>query len=296
MALSVLTLDTDGRYFICTADRVTDRVNIRSGASTSDGIIGHLYVGDYLQMQKKAYNDGTYRWYGVLTIDGKIGYIRGDYVKTVYLKNTEPTTAQTQSIIDALVASDKDVYNNLLICASLLEVQKKNGCNVSSCLSKFNTLNERLAERQNALRENSIFHNVKTVVSSIWNSAKNSYNAVLSYISGIGVLPVAIYAIVAGVSLVIGAVSSLAIYYAFKPKYDQSTVDLKQTKELKEALEKLSPEKAQKVVEDLEKQIDDAYNNGKTDGSFSGIWNVAKYVVVGIGGFYLVSQFLKSNK
>jgi hypothetical protein len=76
---------------------------------------------------------------------------------------------------------------------------------------------------------------------------------------GIGSITGVVIGAVIGAGLIVGA------YFAFKPKYDESTADLKISKDLEAALATLTPEKAAEVKADLEKQIDTAYNQGKTD-------------------------------
>lgn len=296
MAISKLTLKQDGRYFVTTKDTVQTYVNIRASYSTSSAVIAKLRKGDFLLMKETAYNDGSFRWYGVETLDGLTGYAREDNVKTVYVKNDAPTNAQAQSLIDGIIENDKQIYESVLLIANLIEGQKKNGCNVSKYEAQLKELNEKLAYRQAGLKNTHWFEKVKSTASKVWDKMKAAYNSLLSYVSGIGAVPVAVIAVVAVASLLAGSTVTIAAYYSLKPKYDESKADLLQTKELKEAVEKLSPEKGKKLVEDLEKQIDDAYNQGKEDGKFSGIGAVLKPLAIGALGFVLVTKFIDSQK
>lgn len=282
-------------YFAAPKDSVTTYVNVRSSYSTSSSIIAKLRKGDMLPLQKTGYKDNSYLWYGVQTLDGRIGYVREDNIKTVYLKNEAPTKAQAQSLVDSLIASDRKVYDSLLVLSNLIASQKKNGCNVSRYESNFKDLSEKLSYRQAALKNTSWFGGIKTAASGVWEKMKSAYNSIVASISGIGVIP-AIVVVVAVAALIVGSTATIAVYYALKPKYDESKADLKQTEELKEAVAKLSPEKGDKLLKDLEQQVDDAYSQGQTDGKLGGMFSIIKPLAIGAIGFVLVTKFLESQK
>ena len=107
----------------------------------------------------------------------------------------------------------------------------------------------------------------------------------------IGVIPVA--AVVVGA--IIGGGLATAAYFAFRPDYDESKTDLIISTELEEALSKVTPETATKIKAGLEKQVDDAYNSGKTAGSFSGMFSILKPVAIGLLGFFAIQKFLQSQ-
>lgn len=286
----------DEHYFLTTKDSVSTYVNVRSSASTSSSIIAKLRKGDMLPMQTTAYKDGSYLWYGVKTLTGKVGYVREDNAKTVYLKNDAPSKEATQTLVNNIVANDRKVYDSLLVLSNLIATQKKAGCNVSKYEAKFKELNEKLAERQAALKNNSSwFGSVKTDASGVWSKMKDAYNSLVASISGVGAIPV-IIAVVAVAALVVGSTATIAVYFALKPKYDESKKDLQETDELKEAVAKLSTEKGKKLLDDLEKQVDDAYNDGKTDGQLGGMFSIIKPLAIGALGFVLVTKFLDSQK
>ena len=155
-------------------------------------------------------------------------------------------------------------------------------------------LNDRLAARQQEF-ETSTYLKCKTAFESAWNKAYSVYKRLLSNISGIGVAPVVIGAVVVAIAAVAG-VSAYAIYQALKPKYDASVTDLKQSDELKLALSTLTADQQNKVVEDLEKQIDDAYNEGRKDAAFSGAWAVIKPLAFAAAGWYLIQLFIDKQK
>ena len=105
-------------------------------------------------------------------------------------------------------------------------------------------------------------------------------------------------AVITGSALAIGAVSALvgaaALYYVFKPDYDDSKKDLKVSYNLKKLLDSAEPEVAKQIEQDLEKQIDDAYNQGKTDQWFSGIGSMLKYAAIIGGTIYIVPKAISA--
>ncbi|MCF8456731.1 MAG: hypothetical protein K9H62_12460, partial [Bacteroidales bacterium] len=98
-------------------------------------------------------------------------------------------------------------------------------------------------------------------------------------LSGLGELTTAtIIGITVGVTLALSA----AAYIIVKPKYDESQVNLKLLGETKKWIESLPPEVQTKVKADLEKQLDDAFNKGKTDGFFGGAMKILKPLAIGV--------------
>lgn len=95
------------------------------------------------------------------------------------------------------------------------------------------------------------------------------------------------------VALVIGK-GAVSLYDALTPHYRSSTTDFKVTKELRAVLEKLSPEDRATVLAEGEKQVDEAYNQGRSDadgGILGGVSKTVKTVAVvaaaGLGTYLL---------
>lgn len=91
---------------------------------------------------------------------------------------------------------------------------------------------------------------------------------------------------------VVGVGAAVALYYVFKPDYDQAQTDLKLSRDLNALLSKADKETSARIKEDLEKQIDDAYNQGKTDGVFGGMFNIIKPLALMVAGIYLAPKLI----
>jgi hypothetical protein len=186
--------------------------------------------------------------------------------------------AQTEEMLNEIVTNDKQTYLNLEYTRVLLDdIIKRGNAFTPTQLQNYLATRNSFAERQNALKTDK---NLKTkdwiddnIITGFraWLILKSRG---LSGLGAIQVLPIAITA-VAVLAL------TVALYYTFRPKYSDSVRDLKISKALKTALENLEPEVAQEVRDDLEKQIDDAYNAGNSQGTFDQLLTTGKYVLIG---------------
>lgn len=280
---------------------VNEYVNIRQSYSTNSAIIGQLKKTDRYKVLSYGYKTGesdAEKWYAIQMPGGQIGYCRKDLLQfyTITDKDTY-TDADLKTFLGDIVAVNKSIYLRLLQCSVLLEDAAKAGQDQKKLYNYavvLRGLNDRLAARQQEL-ETSTYLKCKTAFESAWDKAYSVYKRLLSNISGIGVAPVVIGAVVVAIAAVAG-VSAYAIYQALKPKYDASVTDLKQSDELKLALSTLTADQQNKVVEDLEKQIDDAYNEGRKDAAFSGAWAVIKPLAFAAAGWYLIQLFIDKQK
>lgn len=279
---------------------VNEYANVRQSYSTSSQIIGKITKSDRWKVQSYGYKTGesdAEKWYAIKMPDGQIGYCRKDLLQFYTVTNKDTYSDKELNIFLAdLAAVNKSIYLRLLQSSVLIQEAYQKGVNyntISAYAAKLEQLNNNLATRQKEL-ENSTYIKCKTAFESVWQSAYNVYKKLLntlSSISGIGAAPVVIAAVVVAITAVAG-VAAYSIYTALKPKYDASVVDLKQSDELKKALESLTPAEQNKVVNDLEKQIDDAYNEGRKDATFSGAWAIIKPVALGVAGWYLITMFI----
>lgn len=282
---------------------VNEFVNVRQSYSTSSPIIGKLTKSDRWKVQSYGYKTGetdAEKWYAVKMPNGQIGYCRKDLLQFYTQTDKENyTEKELNTFLADLVSVNKSIYLRLLQSSVLLQQASAAGANYNTLapyIAKLNQLNGQLATRQTEL-ENSTLIKCKTAFDSVWQKAYGAYKKLIETIasvSGIGVAPVVIAAVVVGITAVAG-VAAYSIYTALKPKYDASVADLKQSDELKRALESLTPEEKNKVVEDLEKQIDDAYNEGRKDATFSGAWAIIKPLALAVGGWYLISMFIEKQ-
>lgn len=247
--------------------------------------------GDYYIM-----TDGKW-WSVVLNSNGAIAYVREDV--TIFIKPTSnPTTitdATAQSLINDLVKSDVEIFHSLLRSNSLLVKAEGKGLNVSTLKTKYIGLLSRLNYRQEKVKTSKML-SFQTGLKKGYESLVQAFNDNLTNpvyyprIIGIG----SVTAVVIGA--VIGAGLAVGIYFAFKPSYSESKADLVVSADLEKALSTLTPAQAQAVKTDLESQVDKAYNQGATDGTFSGIAKLLKPALYVIGGYLLVSTVLSHSK
>ena len=275
-------------------------VNVRTSVGTEYPILVTVQGGNLVGKTTGAYaamSDG--KWIQT-KIGDKFGYVRSDVVNLV--KPQTVTKKDAFGIIQKLVESDKQVFETLLRIGPLLTAVKQKGINTQSS-EKINTdLWTRLQKRQDDIKKSNLVKWEAGIKKAYQNLQKyaveaNTYpGAFLMGISGaydkIGALPAIIIGVVAGVGLAAGA------YFIFKPKYDESGADLKISKDLENLLAKIDPATAKKITDDLNKQIDDAYNAGKTDQWLSSLKNILLPLGIGLGGYFLITSFVRkeSNK
>lgn len=279
---------------------INEYVNVRKSYGTDSAIIGKLTKTEKWKVLSYGYKTGdteNQKWYALQMPSGGTGFVRKDLLQfyTVTNKDTYSESDLTEFLND-VVAVNKSIYLRLLQCSVLIEelVKKGQTAKATEYAKTLKTLNDRLYNRQKSLESNT-YIKIKTAFDSAWKKAYNVYSSLMSSISGcsIGAAPVVVAAIV-GIAAVAG-VTAYAIYQNLKPQYDASVCDLKQSDALKKALSSLTDEEKNEVVEDLEKQIDDAYNKGKSDAFFSGAFSILKPIAFAVGGWYLINLFIKKQ-
>lgn len=283
--------------YVSANNTVNNSVNIRKSYSTDSAVVGQLTKSDRYKLLSYGYKTGeddSQKWYAIKLPDGGVGYCRKDKLQfyTVTDKNNYSEN-DLKTFTNDLIAINKSIYLRLLQSAALLEQARNAGKNTTSYAATFKELNDRYAARQKELQQDTLVK-TSTGFEKAWNKAYSIYKSLLASIGGIGVAPVVVAAIVVAITAVAG-VSAYAVYQSLKPKYDSSVTDLKQSDKLKAALESLTAAERNEVVEDLEKQIDDAYNAGKSDGVFSGYWGIIKPVAIAAAGWYLINLFINKN-
>ena len=283
--------------YVSANNTVNNSVNIRKSYSTDSAVVGQLTKSDRYKLLSYGYKTGeddSQKWYAIQLPDGGVGYCRKDKLQfyTVTDKNNYSEN-DLKTFTNDLIAINKSIYLRLLQSAALLEQARNAGKNTTSYAATFKELNDRYAARQKELQQDTLIK-TSTGFEKAWNKAYSIYKSLLASIGGIGVAPVVVAAIVVAITAVAG-VSAYAVYQSLKPKYDSSVTDLKQSDKLKAALESLTAAERNEVVEDLEKQIDDAYNQGKSDGTFSGYWGIIKPLAIAAAGRYLINLFINKN-
>jgi hypothetical protein len=273
-----------------------DSLNYRSAPNTTASVLHNSKKGfsagrtsgDFYGMP-----DGIW-WAVVLNSNGQTAYVRED-VTTFIKPSSNPTITDTQAqgIVNDLVKSDVEIFHALLRCNALITAAKNKNLNVTALQTQYTTLLTRLNARQSKIKTSKLL-SYKTGLKKGYESLSEGFVKGMTtpaYYGGI------IYGIGSVAAVVIGAIIgaglAVGIYYAFKPSYSESQADLKVSSDLEKALSTLTPDEANKVKADLEKQIDDAYNAGSTDGTFGGIMKIAKPVLIGVGGFLLVSYLIR---
>lgn len=280
---------------------INEYVNVRQSYGTDSPIIGKLTKTEKWKVLSYGYKTGedeNQKWYALQMPSGGTGFVRKDLLQFYTITNKDTyTDSDLKVFLDDIVAVNKSIYLRLLQCSVLIEelVKKGQTAKAAEYANTLKTLNQRLYNRQKTL-ESSPYIKVKTAFESAWKKAYNVYSSLMSSISGcstIGAAPIVIAAVV-GIVAVAG-VTAYAIYQNLKPQYDASVTDLKQSDALKKALSSLTEGEKNEVVEDLEKQIDDAYNKGKSDSFFSGAFTVLKPIAFAVGGWYLINLFIKKQ-
>lgn len=261
--------------------------NVRALQNTTSKIVYTLKAGSQLIATGGVTSMADGKWYQVTVNSTTHGYVREDVV--ILLKPED-----SEKIIQLLVKSDQQVFEGLARVSNLLLAAKTKGKNIQAQLDKFSQLGARLSARQNALKSSSLLK-VQTGIKKAYTAVVNKMKSLISAIFGVG--DGGVVSIPLSVVIIVTAAATLAttaaLYYTFKPKYDESSTDLKMTTELEKALAMLEPNEAKKLKEDLEKQVDDAYNDGKKDGSFGGLGSILLYTAIGVGTFLVITNLPK---
>ena len=185
------------------------------------------------------------------------------------------------------------IHESLILSANLLTSASSKGINVSAFQDKFKGLFTRLTRRQEKIKTSKILAWKTGLKKGMDNLVEGFKTYMLVnfgvYIQGIGSITAIVIAAVAGAGLAVAA------YFAFRPEYDESKTDLKISRDLEDLLKKTDPENATKIKADLEGQIDKAYNTGKTQGTFSGMFNIIKPLAFAALGFWGITKLIDSS-
>jgi len=288
----------------CSAGKaVNEWANARASYSTSAQVVAHITKDSRWKLLSYGYAYGdkdNQKWYALMDPKGQVVYVRKDLLAFYSIINTAKYSAKDlDTFLTSLRQVNQSVYLRVLQCANLLAQAKKKGINTTKYDAQFLALNQRLAVRQAEMSESKLFKS-KTGFNTSWTDAFKVYKAFLSGLHGtdgtespsqVGLAPVIIAAVC--IAILAGtALTGYAIYQIWKPKYQQSTTDLKISDTLKKALEKLTPGEKHDVVKDLENQIDDAYSQGQSDSKWNGILGMAKPMIIGVVGLFIVSKFI----
>jgi uncharacterized membrane protein len=190
------------------------------------------------------------------------------------------TPLDGEKVLKDLIVRDQQVSKNLILATAQVS-QMKPGTNRTNAERVITALAAKLKVRQDHIKESGLVK-FQEATTSAMDSIKDFF--------GIGFIVTVPTAIAAGSLIAVGVGAAIALYFVFKPSYDESKTDLKISKDLAKLLEKEDPVVAQKIKDDIEKQIDDAYNQGNTDGTFGGMFEIIKPLAYAAVGFYLVTK------
>lgn len=279
-------------------------VRVRSMPSTSGTIIttnsaNNTFIGTLTGTHTMPVKNEI--WYEILLTSGKKGWIRNDvmtmagnattvtnpYIPNITVPTASPSNTKTkddaeaQKLIDEILAQDKQTLNNLNEASAMIGQLKAKGVNITSSENQLKKITTSVLTRQNELSK-STWAKVKDKITDAWGSIKRFFG-----FSGLGILPIVA---VAAVALVAGSGATALII--LKPWRNQSTIDLKESKELRDLLSKADPKTANKIREDLKSQVVDAYTTGNRQGTWGSYSKILTYAGVAILALWGVPRLL----
>lgn len=265
-------------------------IDVRETASSAAKVIyqtsdfAGILTGKYLWRSV----EGT--WYEVIALS--TNYLYG-YVldRDVDIKIVNPIQYNTsQGIITQMIENDKQSLTNLLICAQYCKLLSEKGYNVTTYMSQIKNTYLSLYNRNQKLKKSPGFSD-KTYGTNTLTSYAPALTSIVNNPSiGLILTTGAIVAIIIA-AVVAGAVAT-AVYYGFKNESENAERDLKISDDLKSVLENVDPEVRQRILSDLENQIDEAYKAGKRSGL--SWWDIIKYGGVAFGTFFIV-RYIKNT-
>ncbi|MDD4816318.1 MAG: hypothetical protein PHQ62_04250 [Clostridia bacterium] len=294
------------------------QINLRASYSSNAAVIGTLKQGEYADTTGYAYSSQNLTtadlsntaklkskdvWIEVKTTNGgRICYAHIS-VCTPYinqLAGNARITASNIYLTNMMLLQDAEIHKNLVMATKkLIEIKKANLITNAKYLSNWNEIQsiyKNWQNRQNFVKssiQKGEVKSVKSIEDKVLMQLINSVNA--SNLNAIPVVAIVIVVLVAALTVT----STLLVQNALKPKYSESSVDLKRSKLLNDALDTLTPEEKQTVINDLEKQIDDAYNSGYSDGdsdTFLGTIKTFGLVALGVFGAYKTYDYFENKK
>ena len=330
--MSYLTSKYQG-YFILPKDQAQIRKSPNGAVITTvkKGFVCGVATGRYLKVGSYSWYEIYIGNTAAEIAKRKIGFVRHDIInvsqkhpggsstQTTTTPATSPTTSSTttgsgsgspatnsqleeaQMLLSELVINDRLALANLMSAYRMAIEYKKRGISVpQSMVMEFLRLWRNIQGRrdyilsQKEIKAKTGTPNPKNKVESDTARYFEDFvrNSGQMPVTSLGALPVLAIVFVA----VLASGATLGIAYALRPTYDESKVNLKQSEELKAALAELDPETRDKILADLEAQIDDAYNAGKRAGNWGGMSKILKPAALLLGGYYVVTRFMDREK
>lgn len=273
-----------------------DTLNVRSLPGTTSKVLLTLSKGSPAgRTSGEVINMKDGKWLQVnlyKETSGKtVGYVRSDVVILSVVNDSSKNSvaeANGKSMMDELISNDQQLFTEIIISKQLLKEAKAKGKNVADLSARLDKLNNSYVDRQVKIKTSNLIKfqtGYKKEMASLvkaWDETK-TYDRI---IDGIGAVPIVVW-------YLMGAATLAAIYYAFRPDYDQSKVDLNISDDIKKKIKSvLTADEYSTFEAKLKTQVADAYKDGMTEGKFGGIFTIVKWVAVFIGGYFVVDKFI----
>ena len=211
------------------------------------------------------------------------------YGKTI-AGSTGATLEDSQSMLNCLLANEFKLYNYGVVIFGKIVAAKQKGKNVDAIHARFMSVVYQYAERKKYL-ENSSQVSIQKYMGTPTEQAQYYFSIATKtpFVGFQGIRGLNAPWLVIG--LIIGAaVLGYGLYSWLTPAYDASKKNYKEIKELEVLLDKIDPETAALIKGNIEKQIDDAYNDGKSSQFWSTFGSTFKYIAIIGGALYLAPK------
>ena len=208
------------------------------------------------------------------------GWIYADEYR-VGSNNKSYTAANVQTLVNTIIANNQKIVVENLVSARLIQIIESKGTKVSDDIKNtVRSLQTRVNERDSQLAKNEYLTDRQIGAPDMDAKYINALNSLMGAKIGV-VLTLSVTTIII-VSLLIGAATATALYFALRGNASQSASDYKLAKKTQEVLKKLSPEDAAQV----ESEIKSAWNAGYKIGGNSSLKNIG-ILAAGAGIFFL---------
>jgi hypothetical protein len=268
-------------------------VNVRIYPGTSAPILANIVANKEIGTVISKYNkiaDG-YEWY-LVQLTQQVGTNKfGCVAVSIVLLETNSTNNNSTSSTDIVFSAEKclkasieidtALYKRILVMYACIQLLKSKNLNTSSFDSILSQLITRYSNRQTKVKQ--------ILDQYVFTYSQPSYQ-LYNYIRqkfGLGAIQIPA-AIVVGTIAITSAVIAYAIIKALEPTYSEQETDLQITGTFKEWFDNIPNESVKSEIKaDLEKQIDDAYNQGVSD-TDSGIayGSIIKYGLIAFASIW----------
>lgn len=191
----------------------------------------------------------------------KTGWVRQDVVTNSARMAGNPQDARGHDLLQKLIKSDNQLYQNLLVNAESITRLKARGIPVNTFEFRLNRIVRSYTGRQNKIKTSKLI-NFQTRLNRAFKWLADKFSGGVRGVGGIPLIPVAI-------GTAVGLGTGALTWITFRSDFSESTKDLKESRELQKLLDQADSQVASSIRADLEKQIDKAFAAGKTWGKLS---------------------------